>query len=106
MLGKLVHSVSKIVGEFTHTVEIVSVSDYRQQIRLNSHTTVGDTTDKVKGFSVSSQINHHRHHHPSPSPSPTSCVWISVRENSGRFVDPVKLHGLIGLQIWRVSVIL
>nr|XP_027218828.1 putative neural-cadherin 2 [Penaeus vannamei] len=103
VLGKLVHSVSKIVGEFTHTVDIVSVSDYRQQIRLNSHTTVGDTTDKVKGFSVSSQINHHRHHHPSPSPSPTSCVWISVRENSGRFVDPVKLHGLIGLQIWRVS---
>ncbi|XP_045131274.1 putative neural-cadherin 2 isoform X2 [Portunus trituberculatus] len=34
---------------------------------------------------------------PSGTPTPYACVWLSVRQAAGGFMDPVKLNGLLSL---------
>lgn len=34
---------------------------------------------------------------PLGTPTPYACVWLSVRQAAGGFMDPVKLNGLLSL---------
>nr|XP_045589087.1 neural-cadherin-like [Procambarus clarkii] len=105
-LGRLVEGILKAVGEGTHTVEVVSVYGHPHYAPPHYH----------------HHHYYHHHHHPSPhaahSPPtaledgtearqhpprvadtlpPSACVWVSVRDQRGVFMDPIKLHGLLGL---------
>lgn len=37
------------------------------------------------------------------APQPLSCVWLSIRKMDGNYMDPVKLHGLLALNLQHVS---
>ncbi|KAK8405865.1 hypothetical protein O3P69_001973 [Scylla paramamosain] len=73
-LGRIMEGVSQVVGGAVHEVEVISVQSH-PRIPADDATTPPQQ----------------RHHTPSAS------VWVTVRDGRGRFMDPVKLQGLLAL---------
>lgn len=104
-MGKLVWGVQRAFGKSALSVEIVSV-----------HGTDTSPPPIIPFEAPSSSHVPQPHGDSSPHPSeplaelstskvaPSACVWMSVREPSGDFMDPVKLQGLLQLHSREVCV--
>lgn len=112
-LGRLVKAVGEVVGDAGHTIEVVSVYNLQNPSHTAArsephHTTEPDPRHSplVPTTTTTPDLNT-RHADPSARPSPlrpSTCVWVSVREEGrDRFMDPVKLQGLLGLHTFVVS---
>lgn len=96
-LGSLLQGVLTVVGEADHTVEVVSVYgdfDHTHTASLPPATasTPAPPTSSTSTATFSSGAG-----------VPSACVWVSVRDDKGSFMDPVKLQGLLGLHSSQVS---
>ncbi|XP_071513351.1 uncharacterized protein [Panulirus ornatus] len=92
-LGTLTEAVMQAVGREADAVEIVSVYGLPEQsITLDPAFQRSSLSDA----SISSFA-------PAPAPPPLACVWLSVRQKGGSFMDPVKLHGLLALHLQQVE---
>ncbi|KAK8742466.1 hypothetical protein OTU49_001895, partial [Cherax quadricarinatus] len=79
------------VGDAGHTVDVVSVYGYQQQSRQAGPQEAPHAAPPLPpGSQFDAEID-------KASELPSTCVWVSVREDTGRFMDPVKLQGLLGL---------
>lgn len=78
-LGRIVEGVLRVVGSAVHKVEVISVQSHP---RLPE----GDTTTSLN-----------QHHY-----TPAASVWVTARDGQGRFMDPVKLQGLLALHASQV----
>ncbi|MPC75359.1 hypothetical protein E2C01_069745 [Portunus trituberculatus] len=107
-LGRLVEAVGRIVGDATHTVEIVSVYSLQHHQRPRSrldtlHSTEEEplslpSTTTTTTTTPEPATRHNDTELPGASTARLStCVWLSVREGRDRFMDPIKLQGLLGL---------
>ncbi|KAK8742325.1 hypothetical protein OTU49_001806, partial [Cherax quadricarinatus] len=107
-LGRVVEGVLMAVGgEAPHTVEVVSV--YAHSDRPHPHYAHTQHPSHPSGFSSASSrpLPHATHvwsaHWRSASgqvaasTTTSACVWVSVKEAAGTFMDPVKLQGLLAL---------
>nr|XP_045603724.1 putative neural-cadherin 2 isoform X2 [Procambarus clarkii]XP_045603725.1 putative neural-cadherin 2 isoform X2 [Procambarus clarkii] len=91
-LGRLTEAVMQVVGRSADAVEIVSVYGLQAPETFPVPTFPNYLLKPVvHGFSPVIQAL--------PSPSPFACVWVSVRQADGVFIDPVKLHGLLALHL-------
>ncbi|XP_069186784.1 putative neural-cadherin 2 [Procambarus clarkii] len=86
-LGTLAEIVMQVVGKTAKGVEIVSVSGAPPAYPSSTPTISKGTSD------VSVALQNF------PAPTPFACVWVSVRQAAGRFIDPLKLHGLLALHL-------
>ncbi|XP_071513117.1 putative neural-cadherin 2 [Panulirus ornatus] len=84
VLGSLTEAVMEVVGRAAEAVEIISV--------------YGNSTPNTLPLSISQR--------PTSlavpallAPQPLSCVWLSMRKTDGNYMDPVKLHGLLALNL-------
>lgn len=111
-LGRLVEAVGRVVGAATHTVEVVSVYSLQHSQRLRSRLETLLHTSTTEGaphtLPATTTTTPKPATHPTDFPSvsstrPSTCVWVSVREGRDRFMDPVKLQGLLGLHTYVVS---
>ncbi|XP_069945504.1 putative neural-cadherin 2 isoform X2 [Cherax quadricarinatus] len=90
-LGKVTEAVRSVVGDAGHTVDVVSVYGYQQQSRQAGPQEAPHAAPPLPpGSQFDAEID-------KASELPSTCVWVSVREDTGRFMDPVKLQGLLGL---------
>ncbi|XP_042205064.1 putative neural-cadherin 2 isoform X2 [Homarus americanus] len=87
-LGTLTDVVVQVVGKEAEAAEIVSVYGLPAQ-----DTSTAPTFPKLS----SSNTNHVVRH--SPATAPLACVWVSVKQVGGGFMDPLKLHGLLALHL-------
>ncbi|KAK8754585.1 hypothetical protein OTU49_016765 [Cherax quadricarinatus] len=87
-LGRLTQAVIQAVGKEAEAVEVVSVYGLTAPQTSPISTFQRPFTHDV---SLASQA--------SPSPAPFACVWVSVRQSHGAFIDPIKLHGLLALHL-------
>ncbi|KAK7075417.1 hypothetical protein SK128_018161, partial [Halocaridina rubra] len=98
-LGKLTQSIGSVIGESEHSVEVVSLYEYNDEIFL---TTVPKSFDSVpadtflKDSSMTSKDGFISEESISEKPA-AACVWISVTVKDGQFMDPVKLRGILGM---------
>lgn len=105
-LGTLTEAVKKVVGRKGDRVEVVSVYGIPSpSSSSHTHSKIPDSVpDTHLDPSSSTSI------FPPPPPgelsTPHTCIWVSVKQSDGKFLDPIKLHGLLSLNIHRVSVIL
>lgn len=83
VLGALLREITKIVGEPEGAAEVVSV----YQCGASSPPRQADPSAPPDR----------------PADSTTSCVWVSVKEGEGSFVNSVKLQGLLTLHAGQVS---
>nr|XP_027235811.1 putative neural-cadherin 2 [Penaeus vannamei] len=98
VLGRLVEGILRAVGEDAHVVEVVSVHDARRPpFPLDAPPNATSTFFQTPPSFVSPAT-------PSSDASArAACVWVSVREAMGGFIDPVKLQGLLQLHSAEVS---
>ncbi|XP_063879939.1 putative neural-cadherin 2 isoform X2 [Scylla paramamosain] len=104
-LGRLVEAVGRIVGDAAHTVEVVSVYSLQHPQRLRSRLeTLHSTEEELHSLPPTTTTTPEPTTRPNAtelpdasSARPSTCVWLSVREGRDRFMDPVKLQGLLGL---------
>lgn len=101
VLGRLLRGVVGAVGGESSRVEVVSVYG-----RLPA-------PGQPKPFSFSDVSSRRPPSEPSsggpsalqrPPPAPSACVWLSVREEGGAYMDPIKLQGLLELHSRKVRV--
>ncbi|XP_063588745.1 neural-cadherin-like [Penaeus indicus] len=93
VLGRLVEGILRAVGEDAHVVEVVSVHDARRppfplDVPPNATSTFFQTPPPSFVSPATSS---------SDASARSACVWVSVREAMGGFIDPVKLQGLLQL---------
>ncbi|XP_071513389.1 putative neural-cadherin 2 isoform X2 [Panulirus ornatus] len=81
-LGTLTEAVKQVLGRAAQAVEIVSV--------------YGLTSDPGTNPP-------HLRSNVGPTSPPFACVWLSVRQTSGSFMDPVKMHGLLALHLQQLE---
>lgn len=88
----MVEGILRAVGEDAHVVEVVSVHDARRPpFPLDAPPNATSTFFQTPPSFVSPAT-------PSSDASArAACVWVSVREAMGGFIDPVKLQGLLQL---------
>ncbi|XP_071536735.1 putative neural-cadherin 2 isoform X2 [Panulirus ornatus] len=87
-LGSLLQGVLTVVGETDHTVEVVSVYG-DSYTTFHPPATASTSTPPTSPTSTATFL---------PGAGlPSACVWVSVRDAQGSFMDPVKLQGLLGL---------
>ncbi|XP_066955765.1 LOW QUALITY PROTEIN: putative neural-cadherin 2 [Macrobrachium rosenbergii] len=96
ILGRLIEAVSAAVEEEVKNIEVTSVYDFTDQATPFRGP---KSFSAVASFSSSSSPYSSWHAPPPPWPlsPPSTCVWISVKEKGGRFINPVKLQGILGL---------
>ncbi|KAG7157799.1 putative Neural cadherin-like 1, partial [Homarus americanus] len=100
-LGTLVEAVKEVLrGEEEEeerdenlTVQVVSVYGHHPHALTDSSTSSSNTFSS----STPSSTREGGQLKDVPLPRPSTCVWLSVKEATGRFVDPVKLQGLLNL---------
>ncbi|XP_068212828.1 putative neural-cadherin 2 [Palaemon carinicauda] len=110
-LGRLINSISEILDNSIQSVEIVSIYDVTNATispSLPSHFTSQKTSSEVipPSSSTSSSSPSSSQHNVTvaqPEPTPATCVWISVLEKEGRYMNPVKMQGLLGLHSNRLE---
>ncbi|XP_037788849.1 neural-cadherin-like isoform X2 [Penaeus monodon] len=99
VLGRLVQGILRAVGEDAHVVEVVSVHDaLRPPFPLDAPPNATSTFFQTPPPSFVSPATF-----PSDASARSACVWVSVREAMGGFIDPVKLQGLLQLHSAEVS---
>ncbi|XP_069983512.1 putative neural-cadherin 2 [Penaeus vannamei] len=100
VLGRLLRGVVGAVGGESSRVEVVSVYG-----RLPA-------PGQPKPFSFSDVSSRRPPSEPSsggpsalqrPPPAPSACVWLSVREEGGAYMDPIKLQGLLELHTRKIT---
>ncbi|XP_068219972.1 putative neural-cadherin 2 [Palaemon carinicauda] len=90
-LGTFTTGISKILKEPYEAVEIVSVY---------GHPTFDPTFSMAFPVPPATvTLESYTSAFAQPSPAPFACVWVSAKEQNGRFMDPVKLQGLLALHI-------
>ncbi|KAK8754583.1 hypothetical protein OTU49_016757, partial [Cherax quadricarinatus] len=87
-LGTLSEIVMQVVGKAAKTVEIVSVYGGPARDASAISPTFPKAASHASNVVQSSQ-----------TVTPFACVWVSVRQMGGSFIDPVKLHGLLALHL-------
>ncbi|XP_069941932.1 putative neural-cadherin 2 [Cherax quadricarinatus] len=87
-LSTLTEAVMYVVGDSAETVEVVSVYGLPPRDTYLFGTPIRSALPHAKVASDTLL-----------SPSPFVCVWLSVRLRTGGFMNPVKLHGLLGLHL-------
>ncbi|XP_064115232.1 putative neural-cadherin 2 [Macrobrachium nipponense] len=95
ILGRLIEAVSEAVKEEVKNIGVTSVYDFTDQTTPFRGPKSFST---VASFPSSSSL-YSSWHAPPPWPlsPPSTCVWLSVKENGGHFMNPVKLQGILGL---------
>ena len=79
-LGRLISGVAKAMNTNPDAIEVVSVYSC-PQTRTASHSTAPATTTL------------------------STCVWMSVREPQGPYMNPIKFQGLLALHTEQVSLV-
>ncbi|XP_042875098.1 putative neural-cadherin 2 [Penaeus japonicus] len=103
VLGKLVSGIQRALGKSALKIEIVSVHG----TELSPPPLLSfDVPSSSREFQLRSDSSTHSSFSElsMPKGAPSSCVWMSVREPSGDFMDPVKLQGLLQLHSREVCV--
>ncbi|XP_042876208.1 putative neural-cadherin 2, partial [Penaeus japonicus] len=102
VLGRLVQGILHAVGEDAHVVEVVSVHDAHRP--PFPHESLANVTSAFFQTPPPSFVSPARSSSSSSDvPVPSACVWVSVKEALGSFIDPVKLQGLLQLHSAKVS---
>lgn len=84
MLGTLLKVARDSLGEAGSTIEVVSVY-------------AGDSGHQSKPSLAPAAPT------PLPTARPSACVWVSARDAQRRFMNPLKLQGLLALHTSQVS---
>lgn len=102
VLGRLVQGILHAVGEDAHVVEVVSVHDAHRP--PFPHESLANVTSAFFQTPPPSFVSPARSSSSSSDvPVPSACVWVSVKEALGSFIDPVKLQGLLQLHSAKVQ---
>nr|XP_045586246.1 neural-cadherin-like [Procambarus clarkii] len=99
-LGGVIEAIRRVVGESSHTVDVVSVygHPHNPPPHTTSDTLQGDhTVVASSSFAPDGDREFDAGEFEGSWSRPSSCVWVSVREAGGGFMDPVKLQGLLAL---------
>ncbi|XP_066968094.1 putative neural-cadherin 2 [Macrobrachium rosenbergii] len=99
-LGRLLEAFREILGDALYSVDVLSIyDDTAKETPLHPPSLHAAVSSSSPGNILSS---------PNPSSAsvparesassqPSTCVWVSVREGQGGYMNPVKLQGIIGL---------
>ncbi|XP_037789373.1 putative neural-cadherin 2 [Penaeus monodon] len=94
VLGRLLRGVAGAVGGEASRVEVVSVYGRLPAPGQPKPFSFSDVSSRTPPSAPSSG-------RPStlqrPPPPPSACVWLSVRDEGGAYMDPIKLQGLLEL---------
>ena len=85
MLGTLLETISSSLADFISSIEVVSLTDNSQV--LSTHGAVSNESSESSASALLRQ---------------TASVWLSARTLHDTYMDPIKLQGLIGLNIAKV----
>lgn len=101
-MGKLVRGVKGAFGKWAQSVEIVSVQGTEPSpppiLPFEAPSSSGGGDSSSLSSAPFAELSTSR------VAAPSACVWMSVREPSGDFMDPVKLQGLLQLHSREVRV--
>ncbi|XP_064095252.1 LOW QUALITY PROTEIN: putative neural-cadherin 2 [Macrobrachium nipponense] len=91
-LGTFTSGISKILKEPHDAIEIVSVYGHPTfDPTFTMAFQIPPATTPLESYGSAAFAQ--------PTPAPFACVWVSIKEPKGRFMDPVKLQGLLALHI-------
>lgn len=99
-----------------HKVQVVSVYGYSHTLHHYHHTPPAshhpppmsplsrkNATNTVTNAITTSSTAMEEDQLQPPTSEPATCVWLSVLEPKGTYMDPIKLQGLLSLHSQQVS---
>ncbi|XP_064106311.1 putative neural-cadherin 2 [Macrobrachium nipponense] len=98
-LGRLLEAFQEILGDALYSVDVLSIYDDTAQGPPSHPPSLHASVSSSPGYVLSSPNPSSASvpAHESASSRPSTCVWISVRDGQGKYMNPVKLQGIIGL---------
>ncbi|KAK4295368.1 hypothetical protein Pmani_032058, partial [Petrolisthes manimaculis] len=103
-LGTLTEAVRKVVGRTGDKIEVVSVYGIPSPSSSHTHSNFPNPApDSSSDPSTSTPLFPHTQPSPGELSTPHTCVWVSVKQADGKFLDPIKLHGLLSLSIYKLE---
>ncbi|XP_068213121.1 putative neural-cadherin 2 [Palaemon carinicauda] len=95
-LGSLIDSVKEIFGDTIQSLEIVSIYDVSIP-KSSLQSPEAFASPSPSWYTVSLSTSQRNNSVAQSSSQPATCVWVSVLERGGNYMNPVKLQGILGL---------
>ncbi|XP_064093764.1 putative neural-cadherin 2 isoform X1 [Macrobrachium nipponense] len=95
-LGNLTDSMKKIFGDSIQSLEIVSIYDVSFP-KASPQVQKPFTSSSSSWYTLSLSSPQRNSSLAQTNPQPATCVWVSVQERGGTYMNPVKLQGILGL---------